>query len=181
MNIKNILKLFVREYLANHIVCYIPSNRFRIFFYRNFLNIDVSYSNSFQMGCYIYNSNGILKIGTNSIINRNTVLDRRGGIVIGDNVNISPDVNLYTAYHDLQDTNFSNVLNKITIDDYVVILTGSSVMPGVHMGEGSVLYPFSVLTSNTIKYGIYAGNPAKLIGYRNNELKYDPTWNSKFL
>jgi maltose O-acetyltransferase len=88
---------------------------------------------------------------------------------------------LYTAYHDLQDKNFSDALNKITIDDYVVISTGSSVMPGVHMREGSVLHPFSVLTSSTIKYGIYAGNPAKLVGHRNNDLKYDPTWNSKFL
>ncbi len=177
---KENIKLFIREYLANHLICYIPSNRIRIFFYKNFLKIKVSYSNRFQMGCYIYNG-GSLSIGKKTIINRNCVLDRRGDMQIGNNVNISPNVHLYTAYHDLQDKNFSNLFKQITIDDYVVILTGSCVMPGVHMRKGSVLYPFSVLTTNTVEYGIYAGNPAKLINHRNKDLKYDPTWNSKFL
>ena len=179
--LKVVIKLFIREYLANHVICYIPSSRLRIFFYRNFLKIKIPYSNSFQMSCYIYNSDGIFEIGRNSIVNRNCVLDRRGGLIIGMNVNISPYVHIYTAGHDLNDKFFSNILKPVELKDYVAVGTASMIMPGVIMNKGSVLYPNSTLTKSTEEYGIYGGNPAMLIGYRNKDLEYNPTWNSKFL
>jgi acetyltransferase-like isoleucine patch superfamily enzyme len=179
--LKETIKLFIREYISNHIICHVPSSRLRIFFYKNFLKIKVAYSNSFQMGCYIYNSDGIFEIGTNTIINRNCVLDRRGGLIIGQNVNIGPNTQIYTAYHDINDKNFCNLFGGVEVKDYAVLMTSSMVMPGVVVGKGSIAYPNTVLTKSTEDYGIYAGSPAKLIGYRSSDLDYNPTWNTKFL
>lgn len=57
----------------------------------------------------------------------------------------------------------------IGLGDYSWVGQNAIVLPGVKIGEYSVVGAGSVVTKNTEPYGIYAGNPARLIRYRRNQ------------
>lgn len=52
---------------------------------------------------------------------------------------------------------------KIVIEDDVFIGTGSIILKGVTIGQGSVIGAYSVVTKDVKPFSIYAGNPAKFI------------------
>lgn len=54
----------------------------------------------------------------------------------------------------------------IIIDDDVWIGYGSTILSGVHVGQGAVIAAGSVVTKNVPPYAVVGGNPAKLIKYR---------------
>ena len=112
-------------------------------------------------------------IGNNVIINKKVLLDGRGGkLIIGDNVDIAQEVNIWTLTHDINDDNHKAIGFDVTIDDYVWIGSRVAIMPGVKIGKGAVVGTCSVVTKNVPENTIVAGIPAKIIGYRNNKLKY---------
>lgn len=47
------------------------------------------------------------------------------------------------------------------------------VLPGVTIGEGSVIAAGAIVTKNVEPYSIYGGIPAKKIGDRNRNLTYE--------
>ena len=63
---------------------------------------------------------------------------------------------------------FNNVTRTVVGHD-VWIGTGACVMGGVTIGDGAVIGANSVVTKDVPPYAIYAGMPAKLIGYRFDE------------
>lgn len=60
-----------------------------------------------------------IRIGHNSHINKNVVLDGRGGLSIGNNVDIAQDVNIWTEQHDYNSEHFSAITDEVVIEDYV--------------------------------------------------------------
>ncbi|MBR0064817.1 MAG: acyltransferase [Paludibacteraceae bacterium] len=54
----------------------------------------------------------------------------------------------------------------ITIKDDAYIGANSVIMPGVTIGEGAVVGANSLVDRNLKPWGIYFGNPVKLIGMR---------------
>ena len=56
----------------------------------------------------------------------------------------------------------------VVIDDNVWIGDKVSIMPGVHIGEGSIIAANAVVTKNIPPYSIAAGVPAKVIRIVNN-------------
>lgn len=175
------LYLFLFEYISNNIINHIPCVYIRYIFYKYILRLDISASTYIHMGQYIYPEIRHLHIGQNSIINRKCILDRRGGLYIGDNVNISSEVAIYTAGHEIDSTDFAYYTKSVYIDDYVWIGTRAMIMPGVRVGKGAMVMPGAIVTKNIDAYSIVAGIPAKVIGKRNNNLEYNLTWRSMFL
>ena len=53
-----------------------------------------------------------LKIGKGCIIGDNVILDARSGLELGENVNISSNVSIYTLQHDHRDPYFACPTNK---------------------------------------------------------------------
>lgn len=122
---------------------------------------------------------GNLKIGHRSTVNYNCFLDARGKLLIGNNVNISHCVKIYTMGHDIHDPYSKTVSKAVVIEDNAWIFPNVLVMPGVTIAEGAVVYPGSVVTKNLDPYTIYAGNPAKPVGKRSSEIAYSseyPIW-----
>lgn len=59
----------------------------------------------------------------------------------------------------------------IVVDDDVWIGYGSTIMSGVHVGQGAIIAAGSVVTKDVPPYAIVGGVPAKIIKYRfNNEI-----------
>jgi maltose O-acetyltransferase len=113
-----------------------------------------------------------LSIGSHTNIGRCSHLDSRGDLRIGDNVNISDEVAIWTAEHDVQSVDFRMTRGPVTIGNRVWICFRSIIMPGVRLGEGSVIAAGSIVTRNVEPFTIVAGVPAKAIGCRNRELTY---------
>jgi len=132
------------------------------------------------MDCYIYNSFENFEIGKNTIINRECILDRRGGLLIGSNVNISQQVAIYTAGHNINSNSFQDYLKPVHINDYVWLGTRCIIMPGVKIGKGAVVLPGSIVVKDIEPYMIVGGIPGKVIGNRMSDLDYNPEWRPLF-
>ena len=90
---------------------------------------------------------------------------------IGNNVNISSDTILETGSHEY--STFACVFKPIVIKDDVWVGTRVTILQGVTIGEGAVVAAGSVVTRNVEPYTIVAGVPAKPIGKRKKEIKYE--------
>ncbi|MFZ2627963.1 MAG: acyltransferase [Rugosibacter sp.] len=113
-----------------------------------------------------------VSIGSNVTINAGCYLDNRLSISIGDNVNISHDVRIYTLGHDVDDPMCKAVGAPVTILDDAWIFPNVLIMPGVTIGRGAVVYPGSVVTKNVGELEIVGGNPARKIRMRNGDIRY---------
>jgi len=114
-----------------------------------------------------------VQLGNNVYIGPDCDFFSDGGIIIGDGTVIGPHVVLMTSMHnydasDLDALPFddSNTSSSIRIEKFCWIGTNVIVLPGVTIGEGSVIGAGSIVTHNIPKMAICAGNPAKLIKYR---------------
>lgn len=114
-----------------------------------------------------------LKIGKNTSIGKYSRLDIRGGIKIGNNVSISPNVIILTGTHDMQTNDFKYYSLETIIEDYVWIGTGAIILPGVKIKKGAVIGAGSVVTKDVEPYHFVAGNPAKFKKLRNKNLDYN--------
>jgi acetyltransferase-like isoleucine patch superfamily enzyme len=59
-----------------------------------------------------------------------------------------------------------------TVGHDVWIASDVVIYSGVHIGDGAVIGGNSVVTKPVPPYAIVAGNPAKIIGSRSNDLRY---------
>lgn len=114
-----------------------------------------------------------INIGNNTVINTRVLLDGRGGrLSIGDNVDIARDVNIWTLEHDINDSGHKTKGGDVVIEDYVWIASRVTILPGVTIGKGAIVACGAVVTKDVAPMSIVGGIPAKMIGERNNTLKY---------
>ncbi len=74
--------------------------------------------------------------------------------------------------HDAQSPGFNGFSKDVMIEDFVWIGARAMILPGVTISAGSVLGAMSLANKNIPPYSIAAGNPAKVIGERNDKLNY---------
>jgi putative colanic acid biosynthesis acetyltransferase WcaF len=87
-------------------------------------------------------------------------------ITIGEKCCVGRDVYLLTGSHDIADENFNLVTKPIEIKDGCWIATGAYVLPGITLGEYTVVAAKSLVVNSTEPYSVVAGNPAKFIKKR---------------
>lgn len=114
-----------------------------------------------------------LNVKNNTSIGWFTLLDARGGICIGANVNIASYSKLITGSHDVSDPNFTAKFLPITIGDYVWIGTGATILQNVTIGDGAVVAAGAVVTKDIPPYEIWGGVPAQFIKKRIRNLEYN--------
>ena len=107
-----------------------------------------------------------LTIGDNVWIGENCWIDNLDYVSIGNNVCISQGALLLTGNHDYTLSSFDYRNRPIVIEDGVWVGAKAVVCPGVKLYSHSILTVGSVATKNMEEYGIYQGNPAKLIRKR---------------
>jgi len=115
-------------------------------------------------GCVIRTCTGVIQIGNRVSIGYNCVLHGMGGILIGDDVLLSPGVHLYAQDHGIKFGEFinkqKNIPKPIVIGNDVWIGANSVICGGVQIGNGCVIGAGSVVTKNPPDNEIWAGNPA---------------------
>ena len=91
-------------------------------------------------------------------------------------MNFSSNVHIWTEQHDHRDPWFRCTGGsdfKVVIDDRAWIGPNVTILHSVHIGEGAVVGAGAVVTKDIPPYAIAAGIPAKIIGTRNKDLKYE--------
>jgi acetyltransferase-like isoleucine patch superfamily enzyme len=113
-----------------------------------------------------------IRFGRNYHINSGCTFDGRGGLSLGDNVLIGPNVVIVSSQHqwsldrDLPIIAQGHRSAPVSIGDDVWIGANCVVTPGVTLATGTVVGAGSVVTDSTEPYTIVAGAPARRIGVR---------------
>lgn len=105
-----------------------------------------------------------IRVGKRVFINFGCTFMDRGGVTIGDDAFIAPQVQLITENHGLEPDRRRYITSRpIIIGKNVWIGAGAIILPGVHIGDGAVVGAGSVVTKDVSANTVVAGNPTKPI------------------
>jgi maltose O-acetyltransferase len=159
------------DYLFREWIMHIPFHKVRLFFVRRKVNALGKESN-FLMGVEIRDGFNV-SIGDHVVVNKGVLLDGRGGkLLIGNNVDIGQEANIWTLEHDPSDDMHATKGGDVIIEDFVWIASRVTILPGVVIGKGAVIASCALVTKDVPPMTIVGGIPAKVIGERKSKLKY---------
>ena len=190
------MRLFIDfwVYLAT-LTGFIPSHTIRLFLYRYVFRIKIGRDSSVHWLARFNQPSGI-EIGHNTIIGNDAFFDGRFARVwekgqnktlgyikefinpgvrplrIGNNVSIAGEVRIFTMQHDADSPDFAEVSAPVVIEDYAVLGTRVTILPGVTIGKGAVVASGAVVTKNVEPYTMVGGVPAQFIKNRSKDLRY---------
>ena len=144
----------------------------RLFIYRHVFKMSIGKGVAIHKGLEI-RGGAFITIEDGTIIGDDCLLDGRGGLTIGKNVNISSKASIYTAQHDYNDPNFAGCFGPVSIGQRAWISSNTVVLPGTTIGGGSVLAAGAVAHGHLEDYCLFGGVPAKKIRDRRHDLDYD--------
>ena len=174
---------------------YIPSHTFRLFLYRTLFGVRIGKDSSIHWRAEFNQPSGV-QIGHNTIIGNDAFLDGRyvrnikpgetkvksyvtaftgkesRPLTIGNNVSIAGEVRIYTMEHDIDSPVFAETGAPVVIDDYAVIGTRVTILPGVHIRKGAVVATGAVVTKDVDEYDVVGGVPAQHIRNRSHDIHY---------
>lgn len=107
-----------------------------------------------------------ISVGNNFYANNNCTILDCAKITIGDNVLIGPNVSFYTPNHAMDATERKAGYERslpITIGNNVWISGSVTILPGVTIGDNSVIGAGSVVTKSIPANVVAAGVPCKII------------------
>jgi len=113
---------------------------------------------------------GDVVIGENTHVNSGTVIYTGNGVTIGKGVLISANCTPAPVNHEYQSRNrsiidqrFMDSKRGILIEDDVWIGANAVILDGAVVRKGAVVRAGSVVMGELESYGVYAGNPVRLI------------------
>lgn len=153
---------------------YFPSYRIRKIFYRAVFGMKLTRKTVIFGKCE-FRSPWNISIG-NSTISANCILDGRGKIDIGNDVVLGSGVHIWTEEHSINDPYFRVLkenIQPVIIKGHAWVCSDTTILPGITIKEGAVLASRACAVKDCEAYKIYGGIPAKIIGERNRDLRYE--------
>ncbi len=133
--------------------------------------IDIGSDSYLSSQCILNTFNGWISLGSNCTVNSYAILYGHGGLEIGNDVRIAPQVMLMPMNHIYKDPHVP--IRKqgirargIKIGDDVWLGAGSIVLDGVTIGKGSVVGAGAVITKDIPPNSVAVGAPARVIKKR---------------
>lgn len=114
------------------------------------------------------------KIDQTSHLKSNTYIECNGGVEIGRYFHCGRGLTILSSNHDYKSNDYipyghADIFKPVRIEDFVWCGINVLVLPGVTLGEGSIVGAGSVVTKDIPELAIVAGNPAKIIKMRDRE------------
>ena len=115
-----------------------------------------------------------LVLGNHISIGRDGYLQARGGITIGDHSILGSRVVVLSHNHNyLTPTSLpydaEEIVRPVVVGRYVWVGMGSMICPGTTIGDAAVVLMGSVVTKDVPPMAIVRGNPATVVGTRDEE------------
>ena len=107
-----------------------------------------------------------IEVGDNFYANYNLTILDVGKVTIGSNVQIAPNVSIYTAGHPIHPDSRNSGYEygiPITIGDNVWIGGNSVLLPGVRIGSNSVIGAGSVVSRDIPEWVVAVGSPCRVV------------------
>lgn len=105
-----------------------------------------------------------ISVGKNVFINAGCKFQDQGGILIDDGALIGHNVVLATLNHDFHPNKRANMVPApIKIGKNVWVGSNTTIVPGVSIGDGSIIAAGAVVTKDVPENVVAAGVPAKII------------------
>ena len=123
---------------------------------------------------------GSLSLGNYIHIGSGCYLGCAGGIALEDFSGLSQGICIYSGTDDYSGASLTNptvpkkYLNvkyaPVILEKHVIVGSGSVILPGVTIGQGSSVGALSLVTKSLDEWGVYFGAPAKKIKTRKKDL-----------
>ena len=126
----------------------------------------------FCTGVIAHQGTGIT-IGDRTGISARAYLAGQGGITIGTDVIMGPNVQIFSENHNFDDLTLTIkeqgvTKQSVTIGNNCWLGGGTTILAGVQLGDGCVVAASSVVTKSFPSNSVIAGVPAKIIKTRNS-------------
>jgi acetyltransferase-like isoleucine patch superfamily enzyme len=118
-----------------------------------------------------------IRIADNVFVWHYAILDGTGGLEIGEGSQIGAWVGIFSHSSHIAIRIYGNhyqevpehekkgyPISSVKIGKYVFIGAGAKILPGVTIGDGSLIAVGAVVNSDVGAFDIIAGNPAKVVG-----------------
>lgn len=117
--------------------------------------------------CRIY-APWLLRLSDRCALGSRSEIYNLGPISIGERTTVAQYVYLCNGTHDFNDKRLPLLVGDMTIGDDVFIGAKAIILPGLIIGNSSIIGAGSVVTKDIKENEIWAGNPAKFIKKRIN-------------
>jgi acetyltransferase-like isoleucine patch superfamily enzyme len=153
----------------------------RLFFYRKAKGVNLIYLLLYFIPQKVFRINGGVQwpvhytslvlhsnkihVGNNSPLGLNTgcYVQGKGGIIVGHNLRMGPNVGLISANHNPSDYDEWIDVGPIEIGDNVWIGMNAVIMPGVKIGSNVIIGSNSTVVKDIPDNSIAVGSPCKVI------------------
>jgi|APCry1669190119_1035276.scaffolds.fasta_scaffold00147_13 galactoside O-acetyltransferase len=125
-------------------------------------------------------SSGSLTLGNYIHISTGCYLGCAGGVTLSDFSGLSQGVSLYSGTDDYTGKSLTNPtvprkylkvkLAPVYLGRHVIIGSGSVLLPGVTIGEGSSVGALSLVTKSLDAWGVYLGVPVRKLKSRSKDI-----------
>lgn len=111
-----------------------------------------------------------IKIGNNSGLGISCRVP--AGVTIGEDVMMGPNCCIYTRNHKFDRTDIPmwkqgfQEIKPVNIGNDVWIGKNVIILPGVNIGNGSIIGAGAIVTKDVPDYAVVGGNPARVLKYR---------------
>lgn len=146
----------------------------------NAANISIGDHSRIDDFCVLSTGEGGIVIGANVHIACFCSLIGKASITMRDFSGLSSRVAIYSSSDDYSgkyltnptvDDQYKNVIDKaVVLEKHVIVGSGSVILPGVSIGEGSAIGAMAVVTKKCEPWGIFVGNPARFFKSRSQGL-----------
>lgn len=124
-----------------------------------------------KVACKCYIGAGQVVLGSRTFLNLQCYLEPSAGIYIGSGVMIGPRTSIITTTHPIGSSESSRTDRSpssmtrapVRVGDNVWIGLGTTILPGVTIGNGAVIAAGSVVTTDVMPNTLVGGVPARLI------------------
>ncbi|APO67485.1 O-acetyltransferase LpxA-like protein [Rhizobium gallicum] len=130
--------------------------------------------------CVISAANGYVELGSHIHIASSTVVMGGAGVVLSDFSGLSHGVRIYSVSDDYSGRSLTNPTvpehlripkkGRVVVGRHAIIGSGSVVLPGCDIGEGSAVGALSVVHKPVPEWEIFAGSPARRIAARDRAI-----------
>ena len=155
--------------------------------YYNYSNVSnrAIFSPEFPGFVTLINPNNI-SIGDFTVLNRGTHINAgKANVKIGKYCHFGKKLTIYAFNHNYNSKSKIpydnvNIYRDVEIKDFVWIGANVNILPGITIGEGAIVGAGAVVSKDVPDCAIVAGNPSKIIKYRDKEQFYKLKKQKKF-